>query len=304
MSDRDETRAASDANAAVALTKRGVVIEGQRIASVMSDGSRALLAYAPLVILPDVGAAWGEYRAVLERFAPSRRVFTFDWPGFGASARPTPAEFTYTLDHFAEVFGQWLDSLGVARAVLLGHGLAAGVAVRYAVAHPLRALGLALVGPLGFAPQGTVESLAGRALRSPALLRMAEPTLTSLALGPTTEATQAIEAERRAARKQPEHAASLATLVALWEDAQATRAHTLDLARQTRAPGLVIRGALDSLSSAAETRQTAEALGERGGLEVTLPAAGHLPWLQQSERFSQALEGLIATAEVNMLTAN
>ena len=288
----------------VALTERGVVIEGQRIASAMSDGARALLGHAPLIILPDVGASWSEYRAVLEHFATSRRVFALDWPGFGGSARPAPAEFAYTLDHLTSVFAQWMDSLGVARAALLGHGLASGVAVRYAVAHPLRALGLALVGPLGMAPQGTMEALAGRALRTPALLRLAEPTLTSLTLGPTTEQTRAIEALRRTAREQPDHAATLAATVALWRDAEATRAGAEALLRQTRAPSLVIRGALDPLCSAAEARTVAETLGERGGLEVTLQEAGHLPYLQQPERFYQALDGLIMTAEANMLAAN
>jgi pimeloyl-ACP methyl ester carboxylesterase len=128
--------------------------------------------------------------------------------------------------------------------------------------------------------------------------------LTSLALGPTTEQTQAVEAARRAARKLPDHAAALAATVALWRDAEAAREGALALARQTRAPGLVIRGALDPVCAAPEARLIAEALGERGGLEVTLPEAGHLPHLQQPERFYQALEGLILTAEANMLAAN
>ncbi|MDE3231297.1 MAG: alpha/beta hydrolase [Chloroflexota bacterium] len=301
MSETNKTAQSGDG---VTLSERGVVVAGQRIASVMSDGPRALMAHAPLIVLPDVGAVWGDYRATLERFASSRRVFALDWPGFGASARPAPADFAYTLDHLAEVFGQWLDSLGVARAVLLGHGLAAGVAARWAVAHPTRALGLALVGPLGFAAASGGAALAGRTLRSPRLLRVAEPALTALALGPTTEATQAIETQRRAARGQPDHAISLAALVALWRDAQAVREATLALARQVRAPGLVMRGALDPLCAAGEARQVAEALGERGGLEVTLPEAGHFPALQQPERFHQALEGLLMTAEANMLTAN
>lgn len=305
--DTTDTTVANQATAtsATTLTERGVVIEGQRVASVMADGARALLAHAPLIVLPDVGASWPEYRAILEHFAASRRVFALDWPGFGASARPTPDGFDYTLDHLTAIFGQWLDSLGVARAVLLANGLAAGVATRYAVAHPQRALGLALVGPLGFAPEPpSIEKLAGRALRSQRLLRLAEPTLTALALGPTTEQTQAIEAERRAARKQPDHATTLAATVALWRDADAARTQAVEMARQTRAPGLVIRGALDPLCAAAEARLVAEALGERGGLEVTLPEAGHLPHLQQPERFYQALEGLILTAEVNMQLAN
>lgn len=313
MMDTDETSATGDNTdntdnttqaSTITLSERGVVIEEQRIASVMSDGARSLLARAPLVILPDVGANWRDYRAIMERFAVTRRVFALDWPGFGASARPTSEAFAYTLDHFATIFGQWLDSLGVARAVLLGHGLAAGVATRYAAAHPQRVVGLALVGPLGFAPQGAIESLMGRPLRSPTLLRLFEPMLASLALGPTTEETRAIEAAHSAARKSPEFAAELATTSALWRDAEATTAAAVESARQTQAPGLVIRGALDPLCTAAEARMVAESLGERGGLEVTLPEAGHLPHLQQSERFHQALEGLIMTAEANMAAAN
>lgn len=295
----------SEETQATPLSERGVVIEGQRIASVMSDGPRALLAHAPLIVLPDVGASWQEYRAIMLRFANSRRVFALDWPGFGASAHPAPADFAYTLDHCAALFGLWLDSLGVARAVLLGHGLAAGVVTRYAATHPLRTLGMALVGPLGFAPEPpSAEKLAGRALRSARLLRLAEPALTALALGPTTAETQEIEAARRLARKQPDHATTLAASVALWRDADAARAQTLESARQTRAPGLVIRGALDPLCAAPQAQLVAEALGEHGGLEVTLPEASHLPHLQQPERFYQALEGLILTAEANMAAAN
>jgi hypothetical protein len=49
----------------------------------------------------------------------------------------------------------------------------------------------------------------------------------------------------------------------------------------------------------------AEALGGaegKGALEVVLPDAGHLPFLQQPTRFFAAVEGLIATAEINATT--
>lgn len=289
---------------ASALQERGVIIEGQRIATAMNDTPRALLARAPLVLLPDAGYTWRDSRAILERLAPERRVFALDWPGFGGSARLSPTDYAYTLTHLADVLGQWLDALGVARAVLLASGLAAGVAVRYAVAHPQRVAGLALVGPLGFAPRGALEALAGYALRAPGLPRLAEPALTSLALGPTTVETRAIEEQRRAERARPEHADSLAAAAALWRDMDASRAETSTLARTVLAPSAVIRGGLDPLCSAAEARAAAEALGERGGLEVTLPEAGHLPHLQQPERFFQALAGLIATTEVNLASAN
>ena len=57
-----------------AIAERGIVVAGVRIATAMSDAPRALLAHAPLVVLPAAGFVWGNYRPVLERFAPERRV--------------------------------------------------------------------------------------------------------------------------------------------------------------------------------------------------------------------------------------
>ncbi|HEY7849879.1 MAG TPA: hypothetical protein VIC27_07415, partial [Ktedonobacterales bacterium] len=154
------------------------------------------------------------------------------------------------------------------------------------------------------APRGALEAVAGYALRSPALLRLAEPARTALALGPTTDATRAIEQARREERARAEHALALAATVALWRAMDAAQPETLALARTVQAPSTVIRGALDPLCSAADARLTAESLGERGGLEVTLPEAGHLPELQQPERFFQALAGLLGAAEASQAGAN
>ncbi|MGZ3715148.1 MAG: alpha/beta fold hydrolase, partial [Ktedonobacterales bacterium] len=58
-------------------------------------------------------------------------------------------------------------------------------------------------------------------------------------------------------------------------------------------------GALDPIISALDTRRAVAAIGERGALEVVLPEAGHLPFLQQPARFFQAVAGMLNTAEVN-----
>jgi len=280
-----------------------VIVQGQRIASAMSAAPRALLARIPLVVLPEIGFSWGDYRPILERFAADRRVFALDWPGFGASAKPSPAEFAYSVANYVEVLARWLDSLGVARAALLGNGVGAAVAIRYALAQPQRVAALALLGPLGFAspPAGLMGAVSSRVLRSPALLRRAEPTLTSLALGPTTNATEAMLTRRREQRRAPDHNASVNAAAAV------IRSLTLapeapELREQARAltiPALVMRGALDALCSADEARRVAEALGAHGALEVTLPDAGHLPFLQQPARSLAAIDGVITAAEAS-----
>src|SRR5258707_15413830 len=74
----------------VHIAERGVVVQGLRLATAMSDAPRALLRHAPLVVLPAAGHSWSDYRPILERFATERRVFALDWPGFGGSAKPAP----------------------------------------------------------------------------------------------------------------------------------------------------------------------------------------------------------------------
>lgn len=283
------------------IAERGVIAGGLRIATAMSDAPRSLLARVPLVVLPDAGYLWADYAPLLERFAAERRVFALDWPGFGASAKPTAAEYAYTVAASVETLTGWLDGLGIARCVLAANGIAAAVALRYAAAHPRRILGLALLAPVGFTSGAGSSRLISRLLGSRMLLRHLEPLATSLALGPAHgTAVQPIAARHRTLRAAPDHGVSLAALASLWRDATApsAQADLAALARVVQAPALVIRGALDPLVTAPEAHRAAELIGARGALEVMLPDAGHLPFLQQPERCFQALDGLLGAAEL------
>lgn len=280
------------------IAERAVAVRGVRLATAMSDAPRALLARAPLVVLPSAGFVWRDYLTVMERFAPERRVFAFDWPGFGSSARPSLNDFAYTLDNFTEIFTGWLDAMGIARAVLLGSAMGAVVALRFAAAHPLRAAGLALSSPLGFARPGMASTVIARAAASIPLLRLTWPLATSLLLGPTTPLAAAVAERHRSLRHAPDFGVSLEAHAALWRDLPAASRDLPTLARPIAAPALVVRGALDPLVTAADAHRAAESIGSHGALEVTLPGAGHLPFLQQPERFGAALAGLLNTAEL------
>lgn len=280
-----------------AIAERGVVVEGQRLATAMNDAPREFMQLPPLVVLPAAGFVWQDYSAILERFASERRVFALDWPGFGGSDRPTPAEFDYSGAGYAEALSGWLDGLGIARSVLLGNGIGATAALRYAADHQQRVLGLALVSPLGFGTSGRIGRLAGRALSNPALLRRIEPTLTSLALGPNTPPTAVVAERLKTARVTAEHVLSLAAEAALWRSLDQENRELPDIARRVETPTLVIRGALDPIVSAANSRQATALIGPRGTLEVSLPDAGHLPFLQQPGPFFRAVAGILNTAE-------
>lgn len=280
------------------LSERGVVVDAVRLASVMNDAPRAFLARAPLILLPAADHPWQEYRRVLEHFGRERRVFALDWPGFGASEKPAPTAYAYDAQNYTALLAGWLDSLGVGRAVFLGNGIGATVAVRYAAAHPKRVLGVILVAPLGFGSASMARRVVGAALAREGVRRVTGGLLASLALGPDNEETRAIQAQRAALRGTPEEAASNAAAAALASNSARSYENLATLAREVVAPALVVRGALDPVVSAAEAQQATQLVGPHGALEVLLPESGHLPFLQQPKRFLDAVDGLITTAEM------
>ena len=302
----DETSETPKAEA-LRLAERAVQVAGLRIATAMNDAPRLQMARAPLVVLPAANHPWRDYRMILERFAPERRVFTLDWPGFGASEKPDPADFTYGIQRYAEILAGWMDSLGIARAVFVGNSVGAGATIQYAAAYPQRAMGLLLVAPAGFTSPGITRWTAARFLGAPGVLRTVVGPFTSLYLGPTTDATKDVMDRQKERRVTSGYNASIEAYAALWRSFDTPAADLSAVARDVTAPAMVLRGALDPIITEADARRAAEALGANTGkraLEVVLPNAGHLPFLQEPERFLKAVEGLLATAEVNAATAN
>jgi pimeloyl-ACP methyl ester carboxylesterase len=279
------------------MAERALIVHGLRLATAVNTVPREALSRPPLVVLPAAGHAWGDYHSVLDRFAAERRVAALDWPGFGASARPSPAEFAYSAESYADLLGPWLDGLGIARAVLLGNSVGAAAAVCFALTHPERVAGLALVDPGGFTPSGLLRTLACRTLGTPGILARVEPSFTAFYLGPANPATRQIVAQHRAQRRAPEYPAYIAAYAALWRSFDTPAADLAPQAPAIRAPALVVRGALDPVVSAADVRRATSALGEHGALEVVLLRAGHLPFLQQPGPFNSAVRGLLETVE-------
>jgi pimeloyl-ACP methyl ester carboxylesterase len=307
MSDETPETARAETPQLAVLAERAVRVAGLRIATAMNDVPRAQMARAPLVVLPAANHPWQDYRLILERFAPERRVFALDWPGFGASEKAAPGDFAYSIQGYTEILSGWMDSLGIARAVFVGNSVGAGAAIQYAAAHPQRALGLLLVAPAGFTPPGITRWTAARFLGTPGVLRAVAGGLTALYLGPTTDATRAVIERQKERRASSDDNASMQAYAALWRSFATPAADLSAAARDVTAPAMVVRGALDPIITEADARRAAEALGANTGkraLEVVLPNAGHLPFLQEPERFLRAVEGLLATAEVNAATAN
>jgi pimeloyl-ACP methyl ester carboxylesterase len=106
-------------------------------ASVTGDGPVIVLLSGP------IGSAYTWRHVIPSLDAAGYRVVTIDPLGMGRSARPRHAD--YTLEAQAERLRAILDSLEVSSAVIAAHGVSGSIAMRLALAHPSRVLGLVLI---------------------------------------------------------------------------------------------------------------------------------------------------------------
>lgn len=85
---------------------------------------------------------WGP---LADEFSPLHRVIAYDRPGMGHSTRPR--RNGHTLASQANVAARVLEGTGDGAAVIVGHSLGAGVALRLALDHPHLVSGLVLIAP-------------------------------------------------------------------------------------------------------------------------------------------------------------
>ena len=110
----------------------------------------------PVVCLHTAGVGSREFRPLLEHLPDGARLVLFDWPGHGRSeslrelSGESPASgLKLTVEYGAAILQNLILQLGIEKPVLLGSGFGAAVAMRFALDHPDRPMGLVLCQPAG-----------------------------------------------------------------------------------------------------------------------------------------------------------
>ena len=115
----------------------------------LADGTR--LAYVeqgdtngvPVILLHGYTDSWRSYERVLPHLPQSVRVLAVTQRGHGDSGKP---DGEYESRVFARDVANFMDTLGIERAVIVGHSMGATVAQRFAVEYPRRVRALVLEG--------------------------------------------------------------------------------------------------------------------------------------------------------------
>jgi pimeloyl-ACP methyl ester carboxylesterase len=97
----------------------------------------------PVLLLHGYVDSWHSFERVLPDLPASLRVFALTQRGHGDAGRPATG---YSLGDFAADVAAFLDALGIESAVVGGHSMGSSIAQRFALDHPARTRGLALIG--------------------------------------------------------------------------------------------------------------------------------------------------------------
>jgi pimeloyl-ACP methyl ester carboxylesterase len=227
----------------------------------------------PLVMLHGWGASVYTFRHAFSMLPPiGVRAIGVDLHGYGLSDRPRQRG-AYSLASYMADLVSLLDVLELPRAAFLAQSMGGGLTLRFALAHPGRVRGLALINPSGlvpipgvaamrFAPRGAVEAV-GERLVPRWLVRFV---LRYIAFGDASRLAERDVDEYWSAARLPGYVRAIRGAISEFD----WRALSAAEAQALAAPAMVILGQQDRL-----IRGASEAAARLRGSEVHLLPGGH-----------------------------
>ena len=100
---------------------------------------------APVVLLPHgYPASSFEFRGLMPALGDRWRLIAPDAPGFGYSDTPTPDDFPYTFEAYADWLEAFVEQLGLERYAIYLHDYGSQFGLELAMRHPERVAGLVI----------------------------------------------------------------------------------------------------------------------------------------------------------------
>ncbi|HEY9892626.1 MAG TPA: alpha/beta fold hydrolase [Candidatus Sericytochromatia bacterium] len=253
----------------------------------------------PLVLLHGDSASALDWSWVLPNLAATHCVYAPDFPGFGDSAKPS---LDYTPEFLKQFLVDFLDALGIERAVLVGNSLGGQVALRFALSRPEQVAALVLVDSsgLGYAvtpllSQLTLPGYGDVAIigcQTPLGAKMRSWLRATLFFAHPSQAPAVWIAEQERMSQMPGFLQ--ATLTSLRAQLNVFGQHQvfLDSLGQLPMPTLVVWGTEDLVLPKEQAHDAVSRL-QQGHL-VLIPDCGHLPHVERSEIFTAELSQFLA----------
>lgn len=114
------------------IAYRNVEVDGVRIAyREIGDVMKPAV-----LLLHGVPSSSRMYERLMRMLGERYHMVAPDYPGFGNSAVPEPAEYVYTFDHLSQTIQRFTDLIGLSHYTLFMQDYGAPVGMRLATAHP------------------------------------------------------------------------------------------------------------------------------------------------------------------------
>jgi len=225
----------------------------------------------PLVLLHGAGGDHLSWPVEI-RGLSAARVFALDLPGHGRSA----GAGLQSVEEYADCVVDFMDALGLSRAVFVGHAMGGAIALTLALDHPDRVGGIGLIscGPRLPVPSSILENSS-----NPATFPLAVQSLQDL-----------MNISRSAASVKAQAQKKLSSIRSTLFQGDLRACDQFDVSSRlgtVKTPALVVCGAEDKLTP----RHFSDYLAERidGAALQTIDGAGHLVMLEQPRRVAGLL---------------
>jgi pimeloyl-ACP methyl ester carboxylesterase len=225
----------------------------------------------PVILIHGLGGDHLSWPADLRRL-PDYTVYTLDLPGHGKSSGPDLQSITA----YTERMIQFLNDVGLFKAVFVGHSLGGAVTLSLAAEHAERLAGMVLIASGERLPiaSSILENAA-----SPSTFPLAVQALHEAAFGPQAKASLKELYFKRLSASRP-------TL--LYHDLMACDAFDISHGLAAiRTPTLVICGTADRISPLRYAENLASSIP--GAALQTVDDAGHMVMLEQPRRVAALL---------------
>ncbi|MCV2358976.1 alpha/beta hydrolase [Paucibacter sp. TC2R-5] len=230
----------------------------------------------PIVLIHGTSASLHTWEGWVKELSKTRRVISFDLPGFGLSGPAVAAD--YSADNYVKTVRALLDHLQLERIVLGGNSLGGEIAWMVAAAEPQRVAGLILVdaGGYAFTPESVpvgflLARLPGVGVLSEYLLprSLVERSVQSVYGDPTKVSPALVERYYELTLRAGNRAALRQRMAQMVLGDQAQRIKTL------RQPTLILWGAKDRLIPPDNGQAFARDIA--GSQLTVFPDLGHVP---------------------------
>jgi pimeloyl-ACP methyl ester carboxylesterase len=239
----------------------------------------------PVLLLHGFADSWRSFELVLPHLPESIHAFALTLRGHGDASCPAAG---YGVRDFAADVAAFQDAMHLRTAVIVGHSMGSGVALRYAIDHPERTTGLVLVG----ASPSMGATAAAREFWDSTISKLTDPVDPALVRG-MTESALAQPVPRAFLDAAVQESLKVPALV--WKAAFESRwrlegDYSAELSK-VKAPTLIVWGDQDARYPRGEQEALAAAIPDSRLL--VYGGAGHLLHWEEPQRFASDLVKLV-----------